>query len=223
MDDAGVTTAALIFWMAFGYLIGSFPTGYALVKLKTGEDIRKFGSGNIGATNVARVLGRKWSVVTAVCDVSKGGAAMLAAMLFGLKDPLLLSAVGFSAVLGHDFPAWLGGRGGKGVATTFGVFACYDFFNPLPAILGGVVWFAVREISLYASLSSIAALMAASLSMLFFMDNSVYFASGLALSALAILRHSDNIKRLISGAESTVKPVFRNGGVRERSGRKIEQ
>ncbi|MDR3353752.1 MAG: glycerol-3-phosphate 1-O-acyltransferase PlsY [Synergistaceae bacterium] len=217
MNDAG--TAVLVLWMAFGYLVGSFPTGYVLVKLKTGEDIRRSGSGNIGATNVARVLGKKWSVFTAVCDVSKGGAAMLAAMLFGLNDPVLLSAVGFTAVLGHDFPVWLGWRGGKGVATTFGVFACYDFFNPLPAIFGGVVWFAVRELSLHASLASLVALIAASLSMPFFMGNKIYLVSGLALSALSILRHSDNIKRLLSGEESTVKPIFRKDAWGKRSGR----
>jgi glycerol-3-phosphate acyltransferase PlsY len=208
----GVEIPALVLWMAIGYLAGSFPTGYVLVKLKTGKDIRNFGSGNTGATNVSRVLGKSWSVVTAVCDFSKGGVAMLAAMCFGVRDPVSLSAIGFTAVLGHDFPAWLGCRGGKGVATTFGVFACYDFFNPLPAICGGIILFVVREISMYSSLASLVALVAASLSMPLFMESGIYFASGLILSALSILRHSDNIKRLLSGDESTVKPIFRSAG-----------
>ena len=103
-----------------------------------GKDIREFGSGNIGATNVGRVLGKKWAVVTAVVDILKGGLAVLLAMSLGVKSPFLLATVGFAGVIGHDYPLWLGFKGGKGVATTFGVFGCYDFFNPLPAILGGV-------------------------------------------------------------------------------------
>ncbi|MDR1482160.1 MAG: glycerol-3-phosphate 1-O-acyltransferase PlsY [Synergistaceae bacterium] len=214
MNGIGIQT--LVLWMALGYLAGSFPTGYILVKLKTGGDIRNFGSGNTGATNVSRVLGKGWSVATAICDFSKGGAAMLAAMFFGLRDPLSLSAIGFCAVLGHDFPVWLGFRGGKGVATTFGVFACCDFFNPLPAIVGGGVWFVTREISMYSSLASLVALVIASFSMLFLMESKVYFASGLILSVLSISRHSDNIKRLLSGGENTVKPVFRRSDGRRR-------
>ena len=97
---------ASLFWIAVGYLMGSCPTGYLLVKSLTGKDIREFGSGNIGATNVGRVLGKKWAVVTAVVDMLKGGLAVLLAMSLGVKSPFLLATVGFAGVIGHDYPLW---------------------------------------------------------------------------------------------------------------------
>ncbi|MDR3332956.1 MAG: glycerol-3-phosphate 1-O-acyltransferase PlsY [Synergistaceae bacterium] len=173
-----------------------------------GEDIRKFGSGNIGATNVSRVLGRKWAVLTAVCDMFKGGFAVLVAMAFGVRSPVVLSLIGISGVLGHDFPLWLGFHGGKGVSTSFGVFGCFDFFNPMPAILGGVVWFVVREATLYSSLASMTALVVSSLLMPLFMMDRAYYVSGLLLSALSIWQHRENIMRLISGTENKLKPLL---------------
>jgi glycerol-3-phosphate acyltransferase PlsY len=198
----------VILWMIFGYVMGSCPTGYILVKVIKGEDIRKIGSGNIGATNVGRVLGRKWAVVTAAIDISKGGAAVLIAMASGVNSPVTLSLIGASSVIGHDYPVWIGFKGGKGVATTYGVFACYDFFNPMPTLLAGVVWFIVREFSGYASLASLVSLWVAVFLMLVFMNSGIYFISGFFLAVICVWRHRENIKRLVSGAESKVNPVF---------------
>ena len=111
-----------VFWLVFGYLAGSCPTGYLAVKMLKGQDIRDYGSGNIGATNTGRVLGKKWAVAVAVFDMLKGGIAVLLASFFTDND-VILALTGVFAVLGHNYPVWLGWRGGKGVATTFGVLA----------------------------------------------------------------------------------------------------
>ncbi|MDR3280426.1 MAG: glycerol-3-phosphate 1-O-acyltransferase PlsY [Synergistaceae bacterium] len=201
-------------WLVLGYLMGSCPTGYVLVKLFKGEDIRKLGSGNIGATNVSRVLGKKWAVFTAVVDMIKGGAAVLITMSLGHDDPLLLSSVGVFGVIGHNYPIWIGFRGGKGVATTFGVFGCYNFWNPLPAIIGGIAWFLVREVSCMASLSSMTSLAVAVILMPIFAMPRPYYMCGIFLVALSVWRHRENIKRIASGAENKLQPFFlhRGGG-----------
>lgn len=206
MDGYGFV--AYICWMAFGYLLGSCPTGYVIVKLLIGEDIRNFGSGNIGATNVSRVLGKKWAVITAVVDMLKGGVAILIAMIAGVQSASLLAAIGFAGVLGHDYPAWLQFKGGKGVATTFGVFGCFDFFNPLPAIFGGLAWFLVREATGYVSISSMIALAIAALFMPIFSMPTPYYVVAILLVALTVWRHRENIHRLIAGTESKVSRIL---------------
>lgn len=197
-----ISLYSLICGVVFGYLMGSCPSGYLAVKIVKKEDIRNFGSGNIGATNVARVLGRKWAVLVAIADMFKGGAAILIAMLFGAESPLLLSAIGFASVVGHDYPVWIGFKGGKGVATTFGVFGCYDFFNPLPAIIGGAVWFLVREVGGYVSFASMVAVGVSVLLMPVFMMDRLYYISGIFLLLLTVWRHRENIKRLMTGTEN---------------------
>ncbi len=114
----------------FGYLAGSCPTGFLVAKYVCGADIRAYGSGNIGATNVGRLMGKKWAVAVAVFDMLKGGLAVLAASCF-VQQHALLALTGVCAVLGHNYPVWLGFKGGKGVATTFGVIA---FFKLLHAV-----------------------------------------------------------------------------------------
>lgn len=204
----GVGLSSVIFWMIFGYLLGSCPTGYVLVRYMLGEDIRNFGSGNIGATNVARVLGKKWAIATAVSDMLKGGIAILVAILVGVESPFTLALIGFMSVIGHDYPVWIGFKGGKGVATTFGVFAFYGFFNPLPALIGGLIWFAVRELWGYVSLGSMVSLGAAALLMpICGFDRSYYFFAVL-LTLLTIWRHRENIKRLLAGSENRVGRIF---------------
>jgi len=199
-------------WIMLGYLLGSCPTGFILVKAARGVDVRSMGSGNIGATNVSRVMGKGWAVFTAIFDMFKGGAAMLITMSRGHSEPLLLSLVGLAGVIGHNYPVWIGFRGGKGVATSFGVITFFNFWNPLPAILGGVVWFAVREVSRMVSLASMAALGASAFFMLFFEFPDAYIICGICLCFFSMWRHRENIKRIMAGNENRVKPFFRNGG-----------
>ncbi|MDR0652052.1 MAG: glycerol-3-phosphate 1-O-acyltransferase PlsY [Synergistaceae bacterium] len=202
-------------WATLGYLLGSCPTGYLLVRLLKGEDIRKFGSGNIGATNVSRVLGKKWAMLTAVVDMFKGGLAILFTMAMGHDDAALLSVVGAMSVIGHNFPVWIGFRGGKGVATSFGVIAFFDFFNPSAAILGGVAWFVVREISCVVSLASMTSLFVAAFCMPLFGMPQPYFYCGLLLAIFVVLRHRENIARMVARCENKVKPFFPRRGERE--------
>ncbi|MDR0615891.1 MAG: glycerol-3-phosphate 1-O-acyltransferase PlsY [Synergistaceae bacterium] len=200
--------ASAVMWFLFGYLMGSCPTGFILVKFMLGEDIRNFGSGNIGATNVGRVLGKRWAVFTAVTDMLKGGLAVLIAILAGQHSPQMLALIGFGGVLGHDYPLWLKFKGGKGVATTFGVFACYGFFNPMPAILGGLVWLLIRETTCLVSLASMLSLLVAALLMPVFKMDRAYYIAGLFMVVLTVWRHRENIKRIISGTENKVKRFF---------------
>lgn len=189
-----------IFWLIFGYIAGSCPTGYLAVKILKGLDVRDFGSGNIGATNTGRVLGKKWAVAVAVFDMLKGGMAVLLASFF-TDSSIILALTGVFSVLGHNYPVWLGWRGGKGVATTFGVFAFFDFFNPLPALIGGAVWYATLKMTRYVCVASIAALFASVLLMPLFGMPRPYYLAGLFLAALSTWRHKGNIKRLVEGTE----------------------
>jgi glycerol-3-phosphate acyltransferase PlsY len=202
-------------WATLGYLLGSCPTGYLLVRLLKGEDIREFGSGSIGATNVSRVLGKKWAIFTAVVDMFKGGLAVLLTMAMGHGDAASLSVVGAMSVLGHNFPVWIGFKGGKGVATSFGVIAFFDFFNPSAAILGGIAWFVTREISCMVSLASMTALFVSAFCMPAFGMPRPYFYCGLFLAAFAVAQHKGNIARIAAGNENKVKPFFPRRGESE--------
>ena len=188
-----------------GYLAGSCPVGFLATKFVAKKDIRTFGSGNIGATNVGRLMGKKWAVATALFDMLKGGAAVLAASLFTDGSDALLALVGVCAVLGHNFPVWLGFKGGKGVATTFGVIAFYDFFMPLPALLGGAVWYVVMKTTRYVSVASIAGLFASAVFTACFGMPRPYTLASFALALLSAWRHRANIARLREGTEAKVK------------------
>lgn len=189
-----------IFWIIAGYLAGSIPTGFLAVKAMKGIDIRTVGSGNIGATNTGRILGKTWAVLIAAFDMLKGGIIVLIASCF-TESSSMLAMTGVAAVLGHNYPVWLSFKGGKGVATTFGVFGFFDFFNPVPAIVGGCCWYLLMKKTKYVSIASMAALFIATFAMpICGMDRSYYIA-GLFLSLLGIWRHKDNILRIREGTE----------------------
>lgn len=187
--------------ISVGYLLGSIPFGYLLVRVFLQQDIRQKGSGNIGATNVARAGAKKLGLATLVLDLGKGLAAVAIARWLapGAYDVAVAAAV--AAVLGHVFPMWLGFRGGKGVATALGVFLGLLW----PAALAGLLVFAiVFTLTRYVSLASIAAAAA-------FPVFGFYFVSArtpmvvfgfLFLPLLVIVKHHGNIRRLLSGTES---------------------
>lgn len=194
--------------VALAYLLGSIPTGYLLVKLFRHEDIRSVGSGNIGATNVLRSGGKGLGAATFLLDVLKGAAAVwLGALLASVllpgmpfRDAQALAAV--SAVLGHMFPVWLHFRGGKGVATGFGVFLVAA---PLAALASIGLFAIVLLVTRYVSLGSI--LGAASFPFFaWFMvheDKPVpYIAAQIFVALLIVLKHHQNIRRLLNGTES---------------------
>lgn len=202
---------------AAGYVIGSTPFGVILARAH-GVDLRKAGSGNVGATNVGRCVGRPWGILCFVLDVAKGLLpALLAGMLLrGDGDqappPLQQAAwlgVGCGAILGHVFSFWLGFRGGKGVATSLGVvLGVYPYFTF--AGLGAFgVWIAVTLLSRYVSLGSVAA--AAAFVPLFLLCNGErswrlwpLLAFAAAMVALIVVRHRENLRRLVRGEENRI-------------------
>ena len=188
----------------FGYLAGSCPTGFLVVKFARGQDVRTFGSGNIGATNVGRLMGKKWAVAVALFDMLKGGIAVLAASFFA-GSPQMSALTGFCAVLGHNYPIWLGFRGGKGVSTTFGVIAFFDFFAPWPALLGGAVWYVVMRFTKYVSIASIVGLFAAALFVFLWRMPAPYTVASFLLACLSTWRHRSNIARIREGSETKVR------------------
>jgi glycerol-3-phosphate acyltransferase PlsY len=187
---------------ATSYLLGAIPFGYLLVRIFKGEDVRSSGSGNIGATNVARkspALG----VATLLLDAAKGMAAvLLARALFGGPHrPLIMTTAAFFAVLGHLFPVWLKFRGGKGVATSLGSFI---LLTP-KSILCLVILFLIIAVAFrYVSLGSIAVAVAFPLLAwaLHEYADSRQIIDIAAVSALVIWKHRQNIGRLASGTES---------------------
>ncbi len=188
-------------WVAAGYLFGSVPAGYIAVKFLLGEDIRKLGSGNIGATNVSRFLGKRWAVAVAVFDMAKGGVVVLLARFLGVQDPWTLAFAGLAAVCGHNFPVWLGFRGGKGVATSFGAIF---FLNPFPAIAGGLAWYLVMRFTKYVSVGSMVSLMTVPVWFLILRQPQAYFWTSSALAVLAVVRHRSNIENLRDGREDRI-------------------
>ncbi|MBE0478278.1 glycerol-3-phosphate 1-O-acyltransferase PlsY [Candidatus Aerophobetes bacterium] len=190
--------------VAIGYLLGSLSGGYLVGRLAGGFDIRKFGSGNIGTTNVLRVLGKRYALFVLLLDFGKGAASIYMANLFaiGAMNPFLLRALaGLACITGHNWPVFLKFRGGKGVATAAGVFL---ILSPLPFAIAVLTMIAVVGATRYVSLGSI--ISAAALPFYIFVlmgaKSFMYIYLALAIAALIIWRHRSNLKRLVSGREN---------------------
>jgi glycerol-3-phosphate acyltransferase PlsY len=181
-----------------GYLLGSVPFGLLLTRITGAGDLRKIGSGSIGATNVLRTGRKDLALATVVLDGGKGALAALVAANWG-PDAMLIAA--FFAVLGHNFPVWLKFRGGKGVATTLGTLAAVTW--PVSFVACGV-WLAVAGVFRISSLASLASLASAPFAMWFITGDwqRVQFAA--ALAVLAFIRHHENIRRLLAGREPKI-------------------
>jgi glycerol-3-phosphate acyltransferase PlsY len=185
-----------------GYLLGSIPFGLVVTRLAGQGDIRRIGSGNIGATNVLRTGSKGLAVLTLLFDVGKGWAAAAIAQRWGLQAALV---AGLFVILGHMFPVWLGFRGGKGVATALGVLMALAWPVALAAAL---IWLAVALFSRYSSLAAlIAAVASAAIAPFLAGPATALLIAVIAL--LLILRHHANIRRLIAGRESRIS--FRKG------------
>lgn len=187
-----VLLAALI-----GYLLGSIPFGLVLTRIAGLGDVRRIGSGNIGATNVLRTGNKALAALTLALDLAKGLAAVLLGATWG-PEPMLAAAG--AVVLGHMFPVWLGFHGGKGAATGLGVLLALAW--PVAAI-AFAIWLAMLVIFHYSSLAALVATLAAiALAAFLTPAATAYLIAGIAL--LVILRHHENIRRLIAGTESRV-------------------
>ncbi len=207
----------LIILIIGSYLLGSIPFGLLIVRAH-GKDLRSIGSGNIGATNVSRALGRKWAYVCFTLDVLKGLIPMLVTMLIVKPDTVLALwlwlAVGCAAILGHIFPIYLKFKGGKGVSTSFGVALGLWPYYTICVLLAFLVWIVVVLIWRYVSLASIAAsvtfilaLIAAIILKQDWEFNNLWpiLITAVAIPVMVIVRHRENIKRLLEGTESKIR------------------
>ena len=180
-----------------GYLLGSIPFGLLLTRLAGHGDIRRIGSGNIGATNVLRTGSKPLAALTVLLDLAKGTAAVVVAKRWGAEAALVAAGC---VILGHMFPVWLGFRGGKGVATALGVLIPLTW--PV-AIVAALLWLAVAFLFHYASLAALVAAVACGVVAALIADKTTAFViAGIAL--LIILRHHENIRRLMAGTESRI-------------------
>jgi len=183
--------------IALSYLVGSIPTGVLLGRL-AGVDVRSEGSGNIGATNVARTAGRGLGILTLVGDALKGLLPVLIARGLGL-DEAIVAVAGVAALCGHVFSAFLGFRGGKGVATGVGVLlGLAPASVPIPL----VVFIATMAVTRLVSLSSILAVLSAPLAALYWSYPPAVVAAAVAMAMLIVYRHHENISRLLAGTEA---------------------
>lgn len=215
--DSSTVTAFLIASVA-AYLIGSFPSGWFAGRA-CGVDLQTSGSGNIGATNALRVLGKKWGYAVFACDALKGALAVFVGYQLaeapawkGTVEPTHVAVIAaFFAIIGHSFPVWLGFKGGKGIATSAGIML--TLFPGAVFLAGLLVWLALFFLTRYVSVASLGSAVTlpttAFLLGIFGQPGTWFFGrcdpllviiSGL-MGALAIWRHKDNIKRLLAGTE----------------------
>jgi glycerol-3-phosphate acyltransferase PlsY len=186
-------------WTIAAYLCGSVPFGLLVARAVTGEDVRNVGSGNIGATNVARAAGRWAAILTLVLDALKGFLPVwLAARWPEAPPPMLGPGCAFAAVLGHCFPVWLRFRGGKGVATGLGVSLA---LAPWAALAGAGVWLLLYALFHISSVGSLAGVVVALATASLTASRSAVYGL-LGVSALIVLRHKDNIRRLLERRET---------------------
>ncbi|HEV2281631.1 MAG TPA: glycerol-3-phosphate 1-O-acyltransferase PlsY [bacterium] len=183
--------------IALAYFIGALPTGLILVRALRGEDIRKYGSGNIGAVNVLRVAGPAVAAAVLLVDVLKGLVPVLLALRAGLA-PWAVVAAGLAAIAGHNWSVFLGFRGGKGIATSAGVLAGLSLQATLVA---AAVWIVVVAITRFSSLGSLVAAVSVPLTLWRLRTPPEYVAFGIIASLFAIYRHRANIQRLVAGTE----------------------
>jgi glycerol-3-phosphate acyltransferase PlsY len=201
--EIGAVAQGLWGWIALGYFLGSIPFGYLLVRMTGGGDIRFQGSGNIGATNVARTSGWSIGIATLVLDTAKGFLAVWLTGHFSRGNIRFMMYAGLAAILGHIFPAWLRFEGGKGVATALGVFLAICW----PALAAAVLLFLLVVLFWrYVSLASISA--AAALPLLVYLlyapghaPPTAVSVSTLVAAVMVIFKHRDNIERLLAGTE----------------------
>ena len=182
-----------------GYLLGAVPFGIVIARLFGLGDLRKIGSGNIGATNVLRTGNKFAALLTLLLDSGKGAIAVGVALLI-TNDPFAGLAAGFWAVMGHNFPVWLKFKGGKGVATTLGVLLATAWPVGLAAI---ATWLAAAAIFRYSSLAALLALAGAPVVAWYLGMPQHALLAGL-LAVLAWARHHENIRRLLNGSETKI-------------------
>ena len=201
-------------WIILGtvisYLIGSIPTAYNFGRILKGIDIRQFGSGNVGATNALRVLGKGAGITVLILDILKGFLAVLLLSWFinskiaAVSDEILLIILGLSCISGHNWTIFLRFKGGKGLATTLGVLICFALKLPGFSLVLGLsilIWLMVFITVRIVSLASIISAIALPAMTVIFNQKTSIICSSIVFSALVILRHKSNLLRIFLGKE----------------------
>ncbi len=195
----------LLLTLILAYIIGSIPTGYIIVKAKTGQDIRTVGSGSTGATNVKRVLGKKWFFIVMALDAIKGALPVILAKLFvtaGVSLGLAPVLAAVAVIIGHSKSCFLGFKGGKSVASGVGTILA---LNWIVGLIIAVVWGIITYATKYVSVGSMIALFISPF-LMYFLGAPIAYVGYCALGAVYIIYlHRENIKRLIAGNENKVR------------------
>ena len=216
----GIDLFYKIVFITLAYLFGAFPTAYVFHRIKKGDDIRKYGSGNVGGTNITRTLGAGYGILTIVVDVIKGFTPIL--VLYFIypqvypqdKNLILLSIVSVAVILGHDFPVYIKFKGGKGIAVSLGVVIGVSSLpfvdNPiwlkiLPFIIILGTWAVILLIFRIVSLASLSAAITAPIVFYFTGHTWPILIAMLCLCILTFITHRENIKRLINKEEKKLK------------------
>lgn len=192
-------TLIFLILIVIAFIIGSVPFGLLIARLK-GVDLRKTGSGNIGATNVLRAVGKVPALLTLAGDILKGTIAVALGGYF-LDNLLMKGIVGLAAIAGHNFSLFLGFKGGKGVATSIGVLI---FFAPKAALITLALWLGVALMTRYSSLGAIVSFGLLPLNIYLFDYTKEKLLISVIIASLLLFRHSENIKRLLNGSESRI-------------------
>ena len=195
----------IVIYIIFAYLIGSIPTGLIFGRLLKGIDIRDYGSGNIGATNVFRVVGKIPGIIVLIIDILKGFAPVLMIpqlVNVPISKGLFSVLIGAAAISGHNWTVFSRFKGGKGVATGAGVFLA---LNPIAVGITLVLFFVLVALTKYISLGSVCSAVILPVLLMLFKSPLEYVLFGLIMSLIVIYRHKENIKRLLQGTENKIK------------------
>ena len=195
-----MVTNNLFYIIGIAYVLGSIPSGLLIGKIFFNTDLREFGSKNIGATNAYRVLGLKPALAIFLCDALKGAAGVY----LGMPAPELMIAGGISAILGHNCSVFLKFKGGRGVATGLGVIAC---LVPEVTLVVFLIWCLIVKLTKLVSLGSIVAALCVPIGMVIIGESMEIIAFGIVAALFVVIRHKDNIKRLLAGNELKVERI----------------
>ena len=203
-----------ILFVILAYLFGSFPTAYVFYRMKTGNDIREVGSGNVGGTNVTRTMGVTTGILTIIIDIIKGFLPIFILYFIFPDDLILLAIVAVVVVVGHIYPVYLKFKGGKGISTSYGVIlglCCMPFadislwLRILPAIVILLSWLIVFAVSRIVSLASLVAVVIMPISFYFAEHPFPVVIATICIFILTFIAHRDNIKRLLRKEEKRIK------------------
>lgn len=192
-------SAEALLLIAAAYLLGAIPFGLLLTLWLTGKDPREFGSGNIGATNASRTGGKKVGLLTLIADIAKGAIPVAVATRFG--DEWLIAATAIAAFIGHIYPVYLRFKGGKGVATMFGVLIPWE---PVAGVIAFAVWLAALGVTRYVAVASILAGMTLPLAAWLLGASLPAVLACMLFCTLMTVRHRSNVERLLAGTENRV-------------------